>query len=164
MFTDGLSSLLELWPIWALLAVIVIAKFTFDLIERRRILASGINRIDKMTGVEFERYLAELFRQLGYSVSQTRITGDYGADLLLLKDGMKSVVQAKRYKKKLDQTPVREAVASKAYYNCQTAFVVTNSTFTRAAYELARVNGVSLWDRNRLISVILSIRRARRRH
>ena len=41
-----------------------------------------------------------------------------------------------------------EAVAGAKYYNADKIMVVTNSTFTRSARELAESNNVILWDRS----------------
>jgi len=53
---------------------------------------------------------------------------------------------------------IQEAVASKGYYDCSKAMVVTNSFFTQQAIELARRNQVELWDRNKLVTVLLSVK------
>ena len=47
--------------------------------------------------MEFEEYLAGLFRKQGFKVELTPSTSDYGADLVLMKDGQRIAVQAKRY-------------------------------------------------------------------
>lgn len=95
-----------------------------------------------MDGLAFEQYLEVLFGNLGYKVERTRYVGDYGADLIAHKDGIKSV---------------QEAVGAKGMYGCTAAIVVTNSTFTRAAAELAKANHVVLWDRDRLVETILRV-------
>ena len=41
---------------------------------------------------------------------------------------------------------VQQVIAAKAIYNCPGAVVITNSTFTPEAEELARVHGVELVD------------------
>ena len=41
---------------------------------------------------------------------------------------------------------VQQVVAAKAIYSCPSAVVITNSTFTPEAEELARVHGVELVD------------------
>lgn len=123
--------------------------------KKQRLAASGIAEIDTMTGREFEQYLEMLFRKLGYQVQLTRYIGDYGADLIVCKDGVKTVVQAKRYKKAVGIKAVQEAVAAKGMYGCTAAMVVTNSTYTEPAEELARANRVRLWSREDLIGVIL---------
>ncbi len=47
-----------------------------------------------------------------------------------------------------------EAIAGKNYYQANNCMVITNSTFTKAAKELAASNNVKLWDRKILIEKI----------
>jgi restriction system protein len=105
-----------------------------------------------MSGEEFENYLSEHFRKIGYRVKLTPKSNDYGADLVLRKGGEKIVVQAKRYQSKVSNKAIQEIVGALGYYNAQKAMVVTNSYFTKNACDLARANGVELWDRNVLIN------------
>ena len=127
--------------------------------KKQRLVASGIAEIDTMDGREFEQYLQILFRKLGYQVQLTRYVGDYGADLIVCKDGVKIAVQAKRWRARVGIKAVQEAVAAKGMYGCAEAMVVTNSTYTKAAWELARANRVMLWDRGQLVSALLSVHR-----
>ena len=53
----------------------------------KRYLDSPLASIDRMKGDEFEEYLAAHFRKLGYHVSLTPKSNDYGADLIIKKDG-----------------------------------------------------------------------------
>lgn len=110
----------------------------------------SVSDIDIINGFEFEDFLGELFENMGFQVVPTRKTGDQGADLVLVKAGQRIAVQAKRYSSKVSNGAVQEIVASKQYYNCQKAMVVTNSYFTDSAVELANVNGVQLIDREKL--------------
>ena len=57
-----------------------------------------------------------------------------------MKDGVKTDVQAKRHTKPVGIKAVQEVVAAKGMYRCTEAMVVTNSTFTQPAMELARTN------------------------
>jgi restriction system protein len=109
-----------------------------------------------MSGLKFEEYLRALFRKLGYKVIKTRHVGDYGGDLVVVKNGVRTLVQAKRYNKKVGLDAIQQAVAAKPHYNCRQAMVVTNSYFTNQAFTLARSNYVKLWNRNRLVNVILN--------
>lgn len=110
-----------------------------------------------MTGEQFEEYLCEYFKKHGYSVKLTPQTNDYGADLILNKGNVKTVVQAKRYKSKVSNKAIQEIVGAMGYYKAENAMVITNSFFTKNAYTLAEANGVELLDRNDLIK-IFSIR------
>ena len=109
-----------------------------------------MKKIDKLDGHLFERYLAVQFRHLGYRVKVTSYSHDYGADLILRKWGKKIVVQAKRYERNVGIAAVQEVVGSIAYYKADKAMVVTNSSFTKSARDLARRNEVELWGRKEI--------------
>lgn len=90
----------------------------------------------------------------------TSASGDYGADLVLKKDGKKVVAQAKRYSKDVGIMAVQEVIGAKSYYSANEAWVVTNSYFTKAARELAQTGSVRLVDRDELIDFILELNSA----
>lgn len=125
--------------------------------RQKALRALQIAHIDAMTGEEFEEYVAELLRFQGYKIRMTPRSGDYGVDIVAAKDGIKVAVQIKRYSKKLDQKPIREAVTGMAVrqYGCTKAMVVTNSTFTKAAEFLANESNCELIDREKLGEWIL---------
>ncbi|MDD2742987.1 MAG: restriction endonuclease [Rhodocyclaceae bacterium] len=104
--------------------------------------------LDKLSGTEFEVFLAGLFRADGYAVELTPSTGDYGADLILVKDVKRIAVQAKRYAGSVGVSAVQEALSGQAYYQCDTAWVVTTGTFTNNALELAKKSGVRMIGRS----------------
>lgn len=119
---------------------------------------TAIGDFEKLTGYEFETYLKELFGLLGYTVIQTSLSGDQGADLILSKDGKKMVVQAKKYHGKVSNKAIQEIVAAKNHYQVDEALVVTDSSFTRSAIALALSNDVELWDGLKLKDVIRSLK------
>jgi restriction system protein len=150
-----------LWPYLLLGILVKSVPFIGSILRERRLAKSGIFEIDKMDGKSFEEYLGTLFTRQGYSVQQTPYQGDWGADLILSKGNVKTVVQAKRYKKSVGVRAVQEAVTAKAKYGCSEAMVVTNSTFTAQARELARANKVLLWDREKLVETMTSLNKER---
>lgn len=123
--------------------------------EEERLQRSGILEVDVMTGKDFEKFLDVHFRNLGYSVSLTQDTQDYGADLILYKDGTKTVIQAKRSKNPVTVKAVQEVVGAIRYYNASKGIVITNNRFTENAYNLAEANDVELWARKNLIDFII---------
>ena len=148
----------ELWPLWLLLLLVALAKFASRGYQMHRLSKSGIAEIDQMSGHTFEEYLATLFRRLGYRVELTSRHGDYGADLVVTKGKTRTVVQAKRWNKKIGVKAVQEAVASKGMYACDAALVVANREFTQQAQKLARANKVELWGRAMLVEKLLAVR------
>ncbi|AIQ48692.1 hypothetical protein R70723_24375 [Paenibacillus sp. FSL R7-0273] len=137
-----------------LVIVLSIMKYIHDK-RAERLKKSGIADIDRMEGVQFEKYLGYLFRAQGYQTEVTKAAGDFGADLILQKESKKIVVQGKRYSSNVGIKAVQEAQASIAYYTASEAWVVSNSGYTAAAYDLARSNGVRLINREALIEMIL---------
>ncbi|MDY6782816.1 MAG: restriction endonuclease [Cyanobacteriota bacterium] len=117
-------------------------------------LDKSIERISAMKGEEFEEFLSLCFGKLGYSVQDTPKTNDFGADLILTKSGIKTIVQAKRYKSTVGSKAVQEVVSAVQYYGADGGIVVTNSTFTPSAYQLASRTKTELWDKEKLIDLI----------
>ena len=103
--------------------------------------------LDKLSGVEFEHFLAGLFRENGYEVQLTSTSGDYGADLILSKENIRIAVQAKRYIGSVGIQAVQEALSGMAYYKCNSAWVITTGTYTQNAIQLAQKSDVKLLRR-----------------
>lgn len=107
-----------------------------------------------MTGEEFELFLKAHFEENGYRVDTTPGSNDYGADLILHKNGEIIALQAKRYKNKVGIKAVQEISSSLAYYKASSGMVVTNSHFTINAEKLALASNVTLIDREGLMSIM----------
>lgn len=98
-----------------------------------------------MTGHDYERVVAAYLRNKGYNrVKVTKGSGDYGVDVIAHKGKKKYAVQCKYYTSPVSLGAVQEVIAGKAMYGCNAAMVVTNSTFTESAENLAKQNGVKL--------------------
>lgn len=111
--------------------------------------------IDQMEGHEFESFIADLLRELGYQkVKITSGSGDQGADILAERDGVRYAVQCKRHSSDLGNTPVQEVHTGKDFYHCHVGVVATNRYFTQSAHEAAKATGVLLWDRDKLEELI----------
>lgn len=141
--------------LFLMFAVIFAITFMIGAQKRERLRRSGIAEVDKMEGLRFERYLAELFKCQGYRTEVTQGSGDYGVDLILTRQGQRIAVQAKRYKNNVGLEAVQQVQAGKAKYNCSEAWVVTNSNYTDQAVTLAKANQVRLIGRQELIEMML---------
>lgn len=148
-----------LYTIDGLIIAVIVLAFVAKAYRRYRqkvlLAKSGIQDIDRMKGRVFEEYLAVVFRKKGYHVKLTQASKDQGADLVISKDGIRIVVQAKRWRGNVGNKAVQEVVASKPYYKADRAMIVTNSFFTKPAKELAKANHVELWDRIKLIDELV---------
>lgn len=139
----------------AQLAIKFIMKKIKDHIRLSRYRNSPLSAIDKMDGIEFERYLEACFREKGYDVIRTSPSNDYGADLILKKDGVKTTLQAKRYRNNVGISAVQEVLGARIYYDADHAVVLTNSYFTLPAKKLASKGNIQLIDRNQVHKYML---------
>ncbi|MEY8497595.1 restriction endonuclease [Enterococcus avium] len=149
-----------------LIAAIIFALFSFLvaiyplLSEIKKFSRAQIETIDNMDGFEFEKYTKYLLEHNGYSnVRLTQKYGDQGIDVIAKKDNVKIGIQCKRWKKKVGNKAVQEVHAGIGYYSLDKGIVLTNSSFTNSAKELAKKLSVDIWDRSDLIFLIENMKK-----
>lgn len=113
-----------------------------------------IKDIDTLDGYDFEIFLSDLYMKMGYEVEPTKLSGDQGADVVVIKFGEKIVFQAKRYGGTVGNKAVQEIVVAISLYKAQKGIVITNNYFTKSAVELAEANNIELIDRDGLKQLI----------
>lgn len=134
---------------------ILVPDYESAILKLRLDSIDGLNRVDSMTGPDFEYWCAELLGKNGFiNIVVTPSSGDQGVDITAEKDGVRYAVQCKRYNSNLDNTPVQEVYAGRMVYHCQVGVVMTNQYFTDGAKVLAEKTGVLLWDRDKLIEML----------
>jgi restriction system protein len=116
----------------------------------RAYLRSGMAAIDRMSGVEFEEFVAAQLRAAGWSVTRTATTGDYGVDLIAKKDATRMAVQCKRLARAVGVAAVQQVVSGAKHHGCDRTVVVTNQAFTKAARQLASTHRCQLVTRGEL--------------
>lgn len=110
---------------------------------------------DTMNGHEFEFFCASLLKKNGYDrINVTRGSGDQGIDIIAYRDGIKYGIQCKCYSGDIGNKAVQEVFAGKTFYECHVGVVLTNQYFTKSAIELAKKNGIILWDRKKLMELV----------
>jgi len=115
----------------------------------------SISNIDSLSGIEFEEFVANYFRYMGYSTATTPKTGDNGLDIIASKHGVSLGIQAKLYyNHNISNSAVQEAFSGKSYYKCDFSMVITNWKFSKPATRLAEELKVILIDRNDLSHLI----------
>lgn len=99
-----------------------------------------------ITGYQYEYECAEYLKSKGFiNVEVTKASGDQGVDVIAEKDGLKYAIQCKHYGNAVPNKAIQEIYAGAKFYGCDVAVVMTNSTFTKSAIELAKGIGVKLW-------------------
>lgn len=107
--------------------------------------------VDEISGRDFEKYVERLLKERGFNTILTPGSGDFGVDIIARKDDEKIAVQVKRYKTNVSRRAVSDAVAGKEHYECNKAWVITNSYYTKDAKALASSTNCRLIDRDQLL-------------
>lgn len=101
-----------------------------------------------MDGYEFEHKCAKLLRQKGYhNVTVTKGSGDQGVDIIAYKGIERYAIQCKYYSSPVGNKAIQEVYAGGKFYDCDKYIVMTNSTFTEPAKQMAKKLNVQLWAR-----------------
>lgn len=118
--------------------------------KKKRAQSKQQDNAKHMNGEQYEIHCAKKMRWHGFScVNQcgNASAPDFGADIIARGFMFtKIVVQCKYYSKPVGVRAVQEVNAARQYYGASRAAVATNSTFTKAARELARRCNVELWE------------------
>jgi restriction system protein len=158
--------LLGVPPVWSLafgavapaLAAAVVAFLRGALmgLGTRDDVATGMSR---MSGTEFEDYVAGVVRSCGVPVIMTSVTGDWGVDIIVGRRPNRVAIQCKRVSRPVGAGAVQEVVAGAPMQDCVKTMVVTNHEFTPAARKLAELHECELVGRAELPRLRSTIRR-----
>lgn len=108
------------------------------ILEREYSLTGGLDFHDHMNPLDYERMCAALLEQSGWSAQLTPGSGDQGADVIAVKNGVTVVLQCKLYRSPVGNKAVQEVAAARTHFQARHAAVVTNRTFTPSAQQLAK--------------------------
>lgn len=133
--------------------------------NRERFLITGkiihdyeLNTIKSMNGFEFEKYIAYLFKFLGYkNIFRTQDSNDQGIDVIAEKNNFKYGIQCKLYSTAVGNAAIQQAIAGKAFYKLDEAIVITNNFFTDSAKVLAVGTDTKLINKLKLDELIYKV-------
>lgn len=115
-----------------------------------------------LTPAEFEERVLLLLEDLGWSNLRLRGgSGDRGVDLEGEFQGVRFIIQCKRYSKPVPPSMVRDLVGALHIQRADRTLLVTTSSFTSQGYAEARDQAVELWDGNILAQKISEAARLR---
>lgn len=122
-----------------------------------------LDKLHSLSPSAFERYVAGLFRQKGYTVVMRGSSGDLGVDLELTgPHGRRAIVQCKRYQHTIGAEIVRELYGTLMHEGVMWAFLVTTADISDAAREWAAGKPLTLIDGTTLIEVAQVLRKRNR--
>lgn len=107
-------------------------------------------RFADMPPRDFELFVAQFFKDSGFAIEQIKHGSDYGVDVIVAKNGIRTAVQIKRYAEanKVGVPDINQALGGRNFYACDQVIFITTSDFTQPARRLAQETGVVLWNWN----------------
>ena len=115
-----------------------------------------IDWLNKLSWQDFERQVAEVYRQRGYQVDEVGGGGaDGGVDLRLRRDGTTAIVQCKRWRTyKVGVKPVRELFGVMTAEEAGRAIFITSGVYTDEALRFAEGKPLELVDGAQLAEML----------
>lgn len=124
----------------------------------------GLESLAAMPWKAFEDFVGEVYRRQGYSVEE-RLGGgaDGGVDLVLRREGERTLVQCKRWTGRAVGAPVvRELYGVMVSEGADAAVLVTTSRFTKEVRDFVRGKPVMLVDGRELAGLVRQVQRSGR--
>lgn len=141
------------------IAILVLAlRIAIDLMSRQSQIKwflgkKTVQDLQKLSPAQFETYIAELFRSLGYHTTVTGGKGDGGVDVEAEKDGHKHYIQCKKFiTSKVPVGAVRDfygAIADRI--DGGKGYFITTNVFTLDAEKFASDKPIELVDKFKLM-------------
>jgi Holliday junction resolvasome RuvABC ATP-dependent DNA helicase subunit len=110
----------------------------------------------RMSGYEFERWVADLFSKAGFSVELTPASGDHGVDLWASSDDHLIAVQCKRWDAPVGEPIVRDLYGSMMAAKAQFGCLITTGSVTLQAEQFAKDKPICLIEFDALMEVTRS--------
>lgn len=149
---------------WTIIKLIQLTKW---LIRYYQFAKSGYSYSDiyklimNMSGREFEIFMAELFKRIGYQVKLTQESNDGGKDIILYSKTLGyTYVETKRWNKKYEvgRVILQKLVGSAAADNVNNMIFITTSGYNKNAYEYAKkLNNLQLWDMTDIMKLVTKV-------
>lgn len=123
-------------------------------IEEFRTLLNVTEKTDQqqntISPIDYEQNICLKLKELGFSARVTKASCDQGVDVLAEKNDISFAIQCKMYSHPVGNKAVQEVSAGKQHYNTDYGVVVSNSSFTKSAKQLANSNDIILLNDNQL--------------
>ena len=129
-----------------------------DLLDRQ----TSIQSIQSVSWKDFEYLVSEAFRRQGYAVKENAVAGaDGGVDLVLEKDGRRTLVQCKNWQSRsVGVSIVRELYGVMAAEGADGGIVVCSGHYTQDAKDFAAGKALELVDGPKLTRLIGNLQKA----
>ena len=105
---------------------------------------------ESMDGIAYEHYCADILRRSGWNALVSKASNDQGVDILVSNQRKTVAIQCKKYSNPVGNKAVQEVTSGATFHNADHAVVVSNSSYTTSARQLAGKSGVLLLHHSEL--------------
>ena len=105
---------------------------------------------ESMDGIEYEHYCADILQRSGWDATVSKASGDQGVDIFASNQRLSVAIQCKKYSNPVGNKAVQEVTSGATFHNVECAVVVSNSSYTASARQLAAKSGVLLLHHSEL--------------
>jgi restriction system protein len=148
------------WIVLALCWIAALASW-FGRRGRQQLLdtRTGLDSVATLGWRQFELLVGEAFRRQGYAVEETGLGGaDGGIDLILRRDGRRTLVQCKQWRRsRVPVSVVREMYGLLAHHRANAVLVVALGGFTADAQRFAAGKPIELIGGETLLRMIREV-------
>lgn len=106
-----------------------------------------------LSGKGFEHELSKLYSRMGYQVHLTPTSGDQGIDIILDKEGKRTIVQCKAHKKPVGPHVIRDLYGTLMSSGADEAILASVSGFTSGVVDYASGRPIRLISINDIIDI-----------
>lgn len=154
-----LAKLGSLWPSMILVLIALGLLLYSRMREKAKLAHLDIKNIDRLDIESFEKYLALIFKQKGFSLRKEKEISKFAVDFVVKSKNKQILIHTLRKRTgRFGVQDVRDAAAAGKVAGCDDAMVVTNGFFTKDAIVLATKINIEFWDQKRLIEELASIK------
>lgn len=123
--------------------------------DQKRSAAKKLEDLLAMTPREFEEYIGQLYKNMGYEVKVTPYSNDKGVDAIMYKDGFKYVIQCKRYKGTVGSPDIQKFIGAMDHAKADKGIFITTGMFSFEAEKMACEHPLELINRINLSKLII---------
>lgn len=141
---------------------LLLMPFAFAIALEERHKRSTANSIEEMRALspsEFEKLVADTYRDQGHAVEIVGGTGDHGIDIVVHSHrGETWFIQCKRYKGKIGEPVVRDFYGALRSAEADGGAIITTGTITDSARLWAEGKPIHLYDGEQFLKIVRSTR------
>lgn len=122
----------------------------------KKVQSKDLDYLYSLNPLDFETVVMEMYRNLGYKVTQTPFSNDHGKDGIAFKNGKKYLIECKRYERsqKIGRPQLQKFFAAIIEEDAEMGFFVTTASFASTSEEYSLKSKIELINGDKLVGLM----------